>query len=274
MHSKETVVKTVLTQKGEPVKGSNFSFLDLLLQQLVVLKPDCNGALPNYLPNPFFLIPKFKNGNLSLNISQYPAPAPPGIPGWTVYNAMINSQCGISIVLQGPLGTMLALSGARSDPNQAAKGTWISGSPANPAECTGDWTFTPCSDPKPDFPWFFSWTFLITYDANPGDSDTVVFEFEANGSGGHWSLQQVGPSFPPGWEARDPDISPGGISLTLTGPPPECNQFELTTGLFSGGLGALVCQGHWCPVVPCDQHSKQETAPLDGGNWTGTSGGP
>ncbi len=245
-----------------PLPTPAFSFKDLFVAQTITLSlPDGSQPAPN-LPNTFLLTPIFKNGNLELQISQmaFFQNPPPTTPPWEVLHAMINSGQGVSIALVS--GTdVLTLNGKSGDPPEhSAEGNWSS----NLVPESGGWS-SQLTTGDPTLPAQLFWYFLMDRDGDnhyPEDAiKTLVFGFNLNPANGSYENFT---SFPTCWKATFFKMTDCGITMMVTSP--KGRIYKMTGAGFSGGLSQLVCNGTW-------QASGPALAP-DGGNWTGTSGGP
>jgi hypothetical protein len=239
------------------------------------------GAFPT-ISNPFWIIPTLNGGDLALRICEhdpcsFTTPTINPEP-WTVFNASINSDLGLAIVLRHQSGARLQLTSTFApDPERA---TWLTGnwvaSGGNPI-INGMWTFTFLPSKPSVGPRLSSWTFLISPE---GESAFAVTFSLLLVTTPQFTMKQQGESFPPGWHAQDIQATQAdGVSMTIFNDQTK-ERHCLRTGRFSGGLGRLVCQG--IIVDPRQQSctdsdaqvTTDPTPPQANGNWTGTSSGP
>jgi hypothetical protein len=232
-----------------------------------------------------------------------------------VFNASINSDFGLSLVLKHQTGALLQLtSTSKAKPalepiisqHEWLRGDWVGG--PHRQHNHGQWTFTLLRDLPSDGSRLFFWNFLIQ---PPNEKPfTVTFPFSLLGALNSLELRQVGESFPAGWRAQQIEFPPRGLEFNIVNEKKK-EQYSLKMGLFSGGLGRIVCQGemviretpengapHQEAIKPLESLKtfvveKQESSaslqagpdlillaadgtppPQANGNWTGTSSGP
>jgi hypothetical protein len=269
-------------------------FWHILFTQKVELSVAKGRSLPD-IHNPFWIIPTLNGGNLDFRISENdPSDLTAPITdqeAWTVFNASINSDFGLSLVLKHRTGALLQLtSTSEAEPTRTSHMSphaWLSGDWVSDRKneiISGQWTFKFLPDLPSDGSRLFFWSFLIQPPKQEKeDPFTVTFPFSLLGTNGELEFRQVGESFPPGWRAKQIKFPPDGLEMIIVQKKTQ-EQYWLRTGRFSGGLGHLVCQGNIPPQkstgtdaqpnIGVPQQAADGTPPEADGNWTGTSGGP
>jgi hypothetical protein len=291
-------------------RNSAIWFGYILFTQKVELSSK-SGEFPPEIPNRFWIIPTFVGGNLDFRITEHdPSDITAPITdqeAWTVFNASINSTFGLSLVLKHRTGILLQLTStskakraqeATISQHEWLSGDWVGG--RHRQHKHGHWTFTLLRDLPSDGSRLFFWNFLIQ---PPNEKPfTVTFPFSLLGALNSLELRQVGESFPAGWRAQQIEFPPRGLEFNIVNEKKK-EQYSLKMGLFSGGLGRIVCQGemviretpengapHQETIKPLESLKtciveKQEnsdplppaldgTQPAADGTWTGTSSGP
>jgi hypothetical protein len=237
-----------------------------------------SSDFPAHLPRSFVLTPEVERGNIKLTVGRVKFNSPPPHPTWRFREGTVNGSDAVSIVMEDNKGDLLVLTGDIGDP-YGPENTWNSKVAGSVAQ--GTWSWRQLEETS-TFSDHFSWTFLLDpgQHASKDDPVTVILEFDICVSETGGILQQIS-SFPPNWKASDFQFNDdGSMSMELTYDSRQ--KYVLTNGFFTGGLGALVCQGDMQVIslgsVLDDGKGNIKTistgSVLASGNWTGTSGGP
>jgi hypothetical protein len=255
-----------LTDPKQQFDPINFDPRPLFSPRQLTLSSSNN--FPAHLPKSFVLTPEVKSGNIKLTVSNVEFNSPAPNPTWRFREGTVNGSDAVSIVMEDNLRDLLVLTGDMEGDAAGAENSWNSKVLGRLAQ--GTWSQQQLGGIS-TFSDRFSWTFLL----DPGegapedDPETVILEFDilVGETGG--ILQQLS-SFPPNWEATNFEVhDDGSISLELTDTDSQ-EEYALTGGFFTGGLGALVCQGN---MTISTVQKDRALVPVDG-TWTGTSGGP
>lgn len=258
-------------------------FRQLFNAQVVTISTPPGTAYAPTLPTGFTLTPTFDPvGDLHFTVTNVTYSSPDVGPSitWIPTKTIFDSSYGVSITLQNNLRDLLVLTGAMGPGTISSEGNWDS----TLFPQYGQWQAVPQQPPYviqfPEYQW---WTLLLEpvagsptgSKATITEEKTVILGFETTSDPAPMPFVQIY-SFPSLWRASNLRMEATGISLDLASP--DGQTYSLVSGVFSGGMSHLVCQGNWTSggsqYKSSDIEDRQKNSvQFDGGTWTGTGGG-